>query len=125
MDERRRVTDLKISRTALVEAEKVLVEGAENVTVRWLISEKDGANNFYMRLFEIGPGGRTPLHSHGIEHEVYILSGEGKLVYEGSERTFSAGHFIFVPGNREHSFINTGGGALEFLCIIPSGNRTG
>lgn len=119
------MTDLKISRARLVEAEKVLVEGAENVTVRWLISEEDGAKNFYMRLFEVGPGGRTPLHAHGAEHEVYILSGEGKLMYEGVERPFSAGHFIFVPANREHSFINTGDGALEFLCIIPSGNCTG
>ena len=45
--------------------------------VRWLITEDIGAINFAMRLFEMEPGGYSPLHSHPWEHEVYVLSGSG------------------------------------------------
>ena len=53
-------------------------EGAKNTTIRWLIAEREGAPNFYMRLIEIGAGGNTPDHAHEWEHEVFILEGEGK-----------------------------------------------
>ena len=43
---------------------KAVGEGASKVKVRWLISKEIGAENFAMRLFEIGAGGYTPLHTH-------------------------------------------------------------
>ncbi len=103
-----------------VEENEVTMEGAEKVTIRWLISRDDGAPNFAMRLFTVGPGGHSPLHSHAWEHEVYILEGEGKLVFEGKDNLFSAGDFIFVPGGKKHSFINSGGGDMKFLCLVPN-----
>ncbi|MBN1163397.1 MAG: cupin domain-containing protein [Candidatus Krumholzibacteriota bacterium] len=103
-----------------VEAEEVTMEGAEQVTIRWLISKHDGAPNFAMRLFELGPDGHSPLHTHEWEHEVYVLEGEGELMFRGEKKPFSAGHFIFVPGGDEHSFINTGAGNLKFLCLVPN-----
>ena len=111
----------KVASAREVPARDVKVEGAEKVKIRWLISERDGASRFVMRLFEVGPSGRTPLHRHDWEHEVFIVSGEGKLVYEGSDRPFSEGFFVFVPAGAEHSFVNTGSGPLEFLCMIPTG----
>jgi len=115
----------KIANAHEVPARDVKVEGAENVKIRWLVSERDGATRFVMRLFEVGPSGRTPLHRHDWEHEVFIVKGEGKLIYEGSERPFSEGFFVFVPPEAEHSFVNTGSGQLEFLCIIPTGKDKG
>jgi len=50
-------------------------DGAEGVTIRWLVTKEDGASNFAMRLFEISPGGRKPLHTNDQEHEVFILEG--------------------------------------------------
>lgn len=97
----------------------VETEGAERVEVRWLISEKDDAKNFFMRMFEIQKGGVTPLHSHPYEHEVFVLEGEGVLVYEGKEYEFRQGYVIFVEGNSEHQFKNRGEGVLRFLCLIP------
>lgn len=113
------MNSVKISDAKLVEAKRVRAHGAEDVTIRLLISEADGAPHFQMRLFEVGPGGRTPLHRHEWEHEVFILKGEGKLIFEGEEKPFSGGSFAYVPAGAEHSFINTGGDLLEFLCIIP------
>jgi quercetin dioxygenase-like cupin family protein len=115
------VSELKITEAASVEEEKVTAPGAEKVTIRWLVSHEDGAENFHMRLFTVAPGGKTPLHAHAWEHEVYILEGDGTLIYEKEKRGFSRGYVIFVPAGREHSFVNTGKAKLSFLCIVPAG----
>lgn len=119
------MADLTITEAKSIVEEKVTTAGAEKVTIRWLISQKDGAENFHMRLFTVAPGGKTPLHAHAWEHEVYILEGSGTLLYEGEEKTFSRDYIIFVPAGKEHSFVNTGKADLEFLCIVPAGRRGG
>ena len=73
-----------------------------------------------MRLFEMAPGGYSPLHSHSWEHEVLILSGEGQLLDGRDALSFKTGDFIFVPPNEQHQFKNTIKNALEFLCLIPN-----
>jgi len=113
------LAELKIGDAKEIPAREVKTEGAEQVTIRWLVSTKDGAPSFQMRLFEVGPGGRTPLHSHEWEHEVYILEGNGTLSYEGEKYPFTKGYFAFVPAGREHSFINTGENTLSFICVVP------
>lgn len=119
------MADLKITEAKSIAEEKVTVAGAERVTIRWLISKGDGAENFHLRLFTVARGGKTPLHTHAWEHEVYVLAGEGTLIYEGEEHRFSKGDVIFVPPAKEHSFINAGAANLEFLCIVPGGRRGG
>ena len=93
--------------------------GASKVTVRWLITKGMGANNFAMRLFEVAPGGFSPLHTHPWEHEVFILEGEG-VVFDGEKATpFEADDVVFVPSDERHQFKNTGKESLKFLCLIP------
>ncbi|MBN2070346.1 MAG: cupin domain-containing protein [Candidatus Krumholzibacteriota bacterium] len=111
---------MKLMKALDVEEKEVEMDGAENVTIRWLISKDDGAPNFAMRMFELGPGGHSPLHSHSWEHEVYIVDGDGKLIFDGEEKPFSSGDFIFVPPDRQHSFINTGENKMRFLCLVPN-----
>ncbi len=111
---------MKVAKSIDVEKKPVEMEGAEGVSIRWLISKQDGAENFAMRMFEVRPDGHTPLHSHTHEHEVFILEGQGVFVCEGQEHPFEAEHVIFVPGGAEHCFNNTGQGVLRFLCIIPA-----
>lgn len=113
------MAELKIGKAREIQVREVTAEGAEGVTIRWLVSKDDGAPNFQMRLFEVALGGKTPLHTHEWEHEVFILEGEGVLTFEGREHAFYAGHFVFVPGGKEHSFRNTGSGRLAFLCMVP------
>lgn len=101
-----------------VPAEKV-EQGAEGVTIRWLITEKDGAENFVMRHFEIAPGGHTPEHRHAWEHEVFILAGEGAVLSEDAEEPFGPGDVIFMPSGEKHRFRNTGEEPVRMLCLIP------
>ena len=95
-------------------------EGTSKVTIRWLIDEKTGAKNFFMRLFEIQAGGYTPLHKHDWEHEVFILEGEGVIVYEEETKLFRAGDVAFIPPNKKHQFRNTGKKLVKLLCLIPN-----
>jgi len=97
---------------------------ARGVWVRYLIGEEHGAGRFYLRLYEVEPGGRTPLDRHVYEHEVYILSGVGALLYEENgvrkTRLVKEGDAIFIGSNEMHQFINTGEEKLVFLCVRGS-----
>ncbi len=93
---------------------------AENVKIRWLIDEKLGAENFFMRLFDIAPGGNTPFHAHDWEHEIYVLEGKGFLVEEGKKTPLKPWDFAFIPANEKHQFINHGDVTFRFICLIPN-----
>ena len=114
------MTGLKMMKALDVDAKEVEMDGVEGITIRWLISKADGAPNFAMRLFEVAPGGHSPLHRHDWEHEVYIVDGSGEIEYEGERKPFEKGWFINVPPGREHQFINTGEEAMRFLCLVPN-----
>jgi len=111
---------MKIEKSSNIAKVAVKEKGARDVDLRWLISKDDGAENFAMRMFEIKPGGYTPLHKHRHEHEVFVIEGEGLLVYEGKEYQFNRDYVIFVPPNKEHRFKNTGNSFLRLLCLIPA-----
>lgn len=111
---------MKIEKSSDIVKRPVNVEGAEGAEIRWLISKEDGAENFAMRMFEIKPGGYTPLHEHRHEHEAFIVEGEGVFVCEGKEYEFSKDYVIFVEGGKEHRFRNTGDSVLRMLCLIPA-----
>ncbi|MEF8878761.1 MAG: cupin domain-containing protein [Candidatus Thermoplasmatota archaeon] len=103
-----------------VELEKPDEKGLKDVKLRWLISKKDGAENFAMRLFKIQPKGHTPLHQHDWEHEVFILEGKGIVRNkEKKETPFKPGDVFFVPSMDYHQFVNTGDKDLKFLCMVP------
>lgn len=102
-----------------VELEEPKEKYAKDVKVRWLISKKDGARNFAMRLFEVETGGYTPLHQHEWEHEVFVLRGEGIVKNKKQEEPFKEGDVFFVPALEWHQFVNTGNQVLKFLCLIP------
>ena len=43
-------------------------EGHGGAVMREVITDKDGAPNFAMRVIEVKPGATTPSHSHNWEH---------------------------------------------------------
>ena len=110
---------MKVEKSSNISKSPVEIEDAKGVEIRWLISKEDGAENFAMRMFELQPGGFTPLHSHPHEHEVFVVEGEGTFVCEGKGHKFGAEYVIFVPPNTEHRFKNTSDTVLRFLCLIP------
>lgn len=111
---------MKVENVRNVTKTPVAMEGAKGVQIQWLIGNDDGARNFAMRLFELEPGGHTPLHTHPHEHEVFVLEGTGIVMDEGTERPIGPEDAILVPGGCEHNFKNTGDSVLRFLCLIPA-----
>ena len=105
-----------------VPAEKVEAEGAAKASIRWLISETDGAANFAMRVLEFEAGGHSPYHAHDWEHEVFILEGNGYLTVEGEEHPFKPGDVVFLPPGTNHNF-TAGDQGLKMICLVPVGCR--
>ena len=82
--------------------------------MKWVISEKDGAENFFMRVIEAEAGAQgPPLHDHPYEHEMYILDGQGVVVGEKNEAPFKTGDVVFIPPNEKHQLKFQG--ALKFI----------
>ncbi len=108
-----------------VKKDPVSMEGADKVSVRWLIGEDSGAPNFHMRLFEVEPGGHTPFHTHGFEHEVFVVEGNGQLNTPGGPRPLPQGSFALVLPEEKHQFQNIGDTTFKFLCLIPRQNVCG
>jgi quercetin dioxygenase-like cupin family protein len=94
-------------------------EQAKGVDGRVLIGKEDGANNFCMRIFEIEPGGHTPLHTHNWEHEMFIHQGAGEIYCRGEWNPVQSGHVAFVPGSEEHQIRNSGKELLKVICLVP------
>ncbi|HUU26713.1 MAG TPA: cupin domain-containing protein [archaeon] len=103
-----------------VELEPVSGPEAKGAGIRWLISAKDGAPNFAMRMIEIEPGGYSPHHLHPGEHEVFVWRGSGELRLEGETFPLAPGIVAYVPPEIKHQFVNTSQKEkLEFICVIP------
>ena len=100
--------------------EDIKQPGFENVKIRWLVTEADGAPNFVMRLFEIKEGACSAKHIHNWEHEVFILEGQCTVFCDGKEKRLGPHSAVFIAPNVVHNFRNSGKGTLKFLCIIPN-----
>ncbi len=110
---------MKICKADDVASAPVKLEGARDVDIRLLIHEDDGAPNFYMRQFNVAPGGHTPRHTHDWEHEVYFLAGDGAIVTADGEKPVTTGDVAYIAPNELHRIRNTGQGELKFLCLVP------
>jgi len=84
------------------EPETIETEGAKGAVIRHLITEKDGAPNFNMRVVSIEPGGKSPSHSHPWEHEFFILSGKGIGEVNNKEENLKQGDVLYVPPDVRH-----------------------
>ena len=95
----------------------------EGVQMRELITERDGAPNFSMRVFDIEPGKSTPFHTHAWEHEVFIIEGTGKVRTEGKETPFIKGDSVFVAPHELHCFVADPASPVRLICCVPAKNQ--
>ena len=93
---------------------------APGVKIRVLIGENDGNPRYILRMIEIEPGGNTPLHEHGFEHENFVLEGEGRVLLGEDWHELRPGSVVYVPPGLRHQYVNAGAGKFIFLCGIPS-----
>ena len=69
----------------------------------------------------LAPGSTIGPHTHETDSEmIYILSGTGKVLYDGEFEPLSAGSCHYCPKGHAHSLINDSDGDLVFLAMIPN-----
>ena len=84
------------------EAEKVDMDGSKDTVIRHVLTEKDGAPNFNLRVLTIEAGGQSPDHVHPWEHEFFVISGSGVGIVDNKEATIKQGDVILVPPDVQH-----------------------
>lgn len=95
-----------------------------------LLQFKGGVGEFRPRMYTdennkvmkglLPPGSSIGLHTHDTGSEIiYILSGSGKVLYDGEYETLSAGACHYCPMGHSHSLINDSDGDLTFFAVVP------
>lgn len=92
---------------------------AKNAFMKVLVSEKEGWEDYVMRVVEVEKDGYTPKHQHPWPHINYVIEGDGHLMMNGKNHTLKSGTYAYVPDNTLHQYRNTGNGILKFICIVP------
>jgi len=91
---------------------------------------RGGEKDAYLRAYDDGlckivqgrliPGATVGLHTHEADSEtIYILSGTGKVLYDGVYEPLQAGSCHYCPKGHEHSLINDSEDDLCFFAVIP------
>lgn len=67
------------------------------------------------------PGASIGMHTHETSSEIiYILSGKGKILYDGGCEPLEPGSCHYCPKGHAHSLINDQEeGNLEFFAVVP------
>ena len=102
-----------------VPVQQVTMEGVEKTSIQWIFKSSDGAPGFAMRRFVMAPGGKIPLHDHGWEHEIYILSGRAVAFTPTEKQEIGPGDALLLPPGEPHGYENHGPEDLVFLCLVP------
>lgn len=66
------------------------------------------------------PGASIGMHTHESSCEIiYVLSGNGKILYDDDCEFLSPGSCHYCPKGHSHSLINSGESDLEFFAVVP------
>jgi len=102
-----------------LERKEVQTSEAKNAFMKVLVSEKEGWDDYVMRVVEVEEGGYTPRHQHPWPHINYIIEGQGQIMMKEVDHPVGAGSYAFVPENTLHQYRNTGKETFKFICIVP------
>jgi len=103
-----------------ISAVPVAMAGAENVKLREVLTARENAPNFALRVFDLEPGGFTPHHDHDYEHEVFVLSGQGEVTEGETVHQLTSGSVVLMMPGVPHQFRNSGDEMFRFICLIPN-----
>jgi quercetin dioxygenase-like cupin family protein len=93
---------------------------AGNATrMQTLIGPEDGARNFSMRRFIMGPQGGMPLHTNTVEHEQYVLRGRARVGIGSQVHEVGPADVLLIPAGSPHHY-EVVEAPFEFLCIVPN-----
>ncbi len=88
----------------------------KKTTVRQLTPEANGRQSD-VKLFEMQPGGYSPLHNHPQEHKILVIEGEGTVFDDKKEIKIQKDDVVFIASNEQHQFKNSSDQVLKFLAV--------
>lgn len=100
-----------------------------DVWIRWLSQAgPEGAPEYGLRFFTMGPGGEIPIHNHFYHQTMYILSGtiacachDPKTDQVRQERVLRPNDLVYIPSMEPHSMRNLSDKeTATFLCCIAN-----
>lgn len=106
-----------VKRAAEVTPREVAAGSATRTQV--LIGHEDGAPNFAMRRFVMGPGGGMPRHTNTVEHEQYVLRGRARIGIGDEIHEVGPDDVLYIPAATPH-FYEVLEAPFEFICVVPN-----
>jgi len=97
--------------------------------IRWLSQAgPEGAPEYGLRLFTVGPKGSIPIHNHLYYQTMYILTGHLSITSHDPEtdepletKQMGPHDFVFIPTMEPHSMVNLSETETStFLCCIAN-----
>ena len=86
-----------------------------------LISRRHMDDNNKITRAVLAPGCSIGRHTHtGTSETIFILSGTGKVLYDGEYEPLEAGSCHYCPEGSSHSFVNEGSEDLVFHAVVPN-----
>lgn len=89
-----------------------------NIIRRVLIGSHGESAKFHVRYFEIEPEGCSSLETHGHEHAVLCVRGEGVVRTGRTKRTIRYMDVIYISPDTDHQFLNPFKKPFGFICIV-------
>ena len=111
-------TDVAAVKPAGTVAGKPVAAGTAT-EVQVLVGPGDGAPNFALRRFVMGPGGGMPRHTNLVEHEQFVVRGRAMVTLGDEAHEVAAGTSLFIPAGLPHSY-QVIEAPFEFLCVVPN-----
>ncbi|TLZ64495.1 MAG: cupin domain-containing protein [Methanobacteriota archaeon] len=93
--------------------------GATRVLMKQLAGREDGAEKTALHEIRIQKGGRTSVHRHNWQHQIFVTSGRGTLTLGGRETRLKAGDVLVIGRGEEHGFEQRGRAPFVFLTVTP------
>jgi uncharacterized cupin superfamily protein len=85
-----------------------------------------GVTSFGLNLMLFQPGGRSRVHRHGKQEEVYlVLEGSLTLSVEGEETDYGVGELVRVGPEVRRQLVNRGRKQLALLALGGHGEHEG
>jgi len=92
-------------------------EGFSGVNSVWAVLKRTDLTGFSSRIFRMGPGGHTAVHSHARGHVAVVIRGRCRVEGGGETADVGEGNIITVPTNVSHRFSNPGRERLALLIM--------
>jgi len=93
--------------------------GATRVLMKQLVGKEDGAEKTALHEIRIQKGGRTSVHRHNWQHQIYVTSGRGVLIVGDRPVPLKTGDVLVVGRGEEHGFAQRGTAPFVFLTVTP------